>query len=321
MKFTAQRAAIAELITIVRLIITDYNVCRFILCGIVRQATCGYQMVKQCGISFLRRLISTGLMALLPAGAAMAQAQDGFFSELLELVPSGTQMVLGAGPEIGPDYVGSNEYEIEPDIVFFIRLGDAFTVGNDGAALNILGLKGFQFGPVVGTTGGRNETKNPDLAGLGSFGTSLDLGVFAKVNVADYFTARLRYYHAVIGGNNGGLLDLRLSKLLYQKDNLSIVMAVRGSWVQGNRARQFFGISAEQSLSSGLPEFAPGGSFQDLRIDLGGRWEFTDNWSLNGFTRYSRLIGGIADSPIVNPLGSRNQFTVGSYVAYTFSFN
>ncbi len=278
-------------------------------------------LLREHLMKVLRRVIGIVLIGSLHSAAVFAQSQDGFFTELLELVPAGTQVVVGVGPEVGPDYLGSDDYEVEPDVVFFARLGKVFTFGNEGAAINILGLKDFQFGPVVRTTGGRSEGKNPALAGLGSFGTSLDLGVFARINVADYFTARLRYYHAVVGGDNGGLLDLRLSKLLYQQDDLSVVAAVRGSWAQRNRAQQFFGITAEQSLNSGLPEFSPGASFQDLRFDIGARWEFIDNWTLNGFARYSRLIGDIADSPIVDPLGSPNQFTVGSYVAYRFDFD
>ncbi len=255
----------------------------------------------------------------------MAQSKDDFFSDLVEfvdvMVPDGTQITVGVGPQFGPDYFGSDDYEVEPDLVFLVRLGKVLTLGNDGAELNLLGLKDFQFGPVVRTTGGRSESSNPALEGLGRIRRSLDLGVYARVNVNDYFTARLRYYHAIIRSGNGGVVDLTLSRLLYRKNKLSLGLGVRGSWAQSNRAQQFFGVSEEQSFNSGLPEFSPGASFQDVRVNLGARWEFDKHWSLNGFVRYTRLLGDIANSPIVDPLGSANQFAVGSSVSYTFNLN
>ncbi len=282
-------------------------------------------MFKHYLTCLLSRTAIVSLVTLSCADLALAQSRDGFYADLVEfadlLVPDGTRITLGVGPELSPDYFGSDEYEIEPDILFAIRLGQIFRVGNDGAALNILGLKGVEFGPVVRTTGGRNERENAALTGLGNIGTSLDLGVYAKVNVADYFSARIRYYHAVVGGGNGGLLDLTLTRLIYQQNDLSIAMSLRASWAQKNRAEQFFGISAQQSADSGLPEYSPGASFQDLRVNIGARWQFDENWSLNGFARFARLLGDIVDSPIVRPLGSPNQFTLGSYIAYSFNID
>lgn len=274
--------------------------------------------------SLIRPVIGVAL-AMMCSVSAVAQNRDGFFSDMVDfadaLIPEGTRFTVGLGPRLGPDYFGSDEYEVEPDLVFLVRLGDVLTLSNDGAELNILGLKDFQFGPVVRTTGGRSESSNAALEGLGRIRRSLDLGVYARVNVNDYFTARLRYYHAVIRSGNGGVFDLTLSRLLYRKDNLSVALGVRGSWAQSNRAGQFFGISPEQSLDSGLPEYSPGASFQDIRVNLGARWEFSDQWALNGFVRYSRLLDDIADSPIVDPLGSPNQFTIGSSVTYNFSLD
>lgn len=275
------------------------------------------------GIKTIKRTGVALLICILGVEWASAQSKDDFFSDLVEfvdvMVPDGTQITAGVGPQFGPDYYGSDDYEVEPDLVFLVRLGKFLTLGNDGAELNLLGLKDVQFGPVVRTTGGRSESSNPALEGLGRIRRSLDLGVYAKVNVNDYFTARLRYYHAIIRSGNGGVLDLTLSRLLYRKDNLSVGLGIRSSWAQSNRAQQFFGISEEQSLNSGLPEFSPGASFQDIRVNLGARWEFDKHWSLNGFVRYTRLLDDIANSPLVDPLGSPNQFTMGSSVSYTFN--
>lgn len=254
--------------------------------------------------------------------AALAQSKDGLFSDLSDfgdlLLPPGTQFTLGAGARLGPDYFGSDEYEVRPDLAFFFRFGRKLTLTNDGTSLDILGLKDFSFGPVVRITGGRDEDENDALTGLGNIGASLDFGVFAKVNVADHFTARLRFFHAAAFNDNGGVIDLRLRRLLYQSDNLSVALGLRASWATEQRIEQFFGIDAEQAERSGLPEFSPGASFQDVRLALGASWSLSKQWSLNGFVRYARLLDDIVDSPIVTPLGSPNQFTIGSFLAYRF---
>lgn len=253
-----------------------------------------------------------------------AQSGDNIYAGLHSfgelLLPEGSQLTVGAGLSYGPDYFGSNDYSLEPDPVLFLRLGKILTLSNDGAAFNILGLKDFKFGPVVHFTGGRNQNTNPILDGLGDVGDSLDLGVFAKATIADRFIARLRYYHAVAGGSNGGAADLTFSTLLYETEKLSVALGARARWGDSQHTRQFFGISASQSTASGLPVFRPGSSVQDVRIGIGARWELSEEWSLNGYARYTRLIGEIDTSPLVDPFGSPNQLIVGTFLSHTIDF-
>lgn len=269
-------------------------------------------------------VLSFMILVAIASSGLRAQTGDNIYSGLHSfgelLLPEGSQLTLGAGASYGPDYFGSDDYALEPDAIVFLRLGQILTFTNEGADFNILGVKDFRFGPVVHFTAGRNENTNPDLAGMGEIGDSIDIGVFARADIADRFIARLRYYHAVAGGNNGGVIDLSLSTLLYDRDNLSIAFDVRGRWGDGRHSRQFFGVSAAQSVASGLTEFTPGSSVQDLRAGLGARWEISQDWAVNGYARYTRLVGEIDRSPLVDPLGSPNQFVVGAYVSHTIDF-
>ena len=271
--------------------------------------------------TLIRILLFYGLSMI--SSLTLAQSKDGVFSDLSDfgelLLPPGTQFTLGVGTRFGPDYVGSDDYEVSPDIAFFFRFGRKLTLTNDGTSFDLLGgLKDISFGPVLRITGGRDEYSNPALNGLGDINASLDLGVFTSFNVADQFSVRLRFFHAAAFGDNGGILDLRLRKLIYQTDQLSIALGLRSSWATEQRVEQFFGITPKQAANSGLSVFSPTASFQDIRLALGVRWALTENWSLNGFARFSRLLGDTADSPLVDPFGSNNQFSVGSFLAYRF---
>jgi len=273
----------------------------------------------------LSMAVTGAVCGLLLSHSNTAQAEGSFYSGLQSftdlMVPDVKQISIGLGPSFGPDYLGSDDYEFRPKASFYIRFNKFLTLENDGASFNVLGLSNFQFGPVLHLTDQRKQSANPALNGLGNIQGSLDFGLYTKFLIADKFSARLRYFNDFLSNDNGGLFELSLNTVLYKREHLSVVLGVTGSWADKKRAQQFFGITAAQSATSGLAEYRPGGSFQDARVDLGARWDFAKNWSLNGYARYSRLVDNIANSPIVDPLGSANQFTVGSFVSYTFEFN
>ena len=58
---------------------------------------------------------------------------------------------------------------------------------------------------------------------------------------------------------------------------------------------------------------------QRRAIDIGLLYQLDRHWGLYGYAKYERLIADAADSPIVRTIGSRNQFSGG--VALTFTFD
>lgn len=254
-----------------------------------------------------------------------AASENQFFSGVLDfadvLIPDKTHVTVGLGPILRPDYIGSNDYEVAVEPALYLRFEGIFTLENDGAAINLLGLGDFEFGPTARFTRGRNDNENTALSGLGDIGLSFDVGLYAKARIADTFTARVRYTHAIINNSNGGLLDFRLSTVLLRKQKLTLATALEADWITGGRAQRFFGITERQSEQSGNPVFSPNSSFRDVSLDMLAQLKISDKWSLNGFTSYSRLIGDPAKSPIVGQRGSPNQFTIGTYIAYRFSIS
>lgn len=252
-------------------------------------------------------------------------SENQFFSGILEfsdlLIPDKTHVTVGLGPILRPDYIGSDTYEVDAEPSLYLRFEGLFTLENDGAALNLLGMDKVELGPTARFTRGRNERDNIDLTGLGDVGLSFDTGAYVKIKLKNRYSARLRYTHAIVNSANGGLLDIRLSAVLYRKNKLTLATALRGNWLTSQRSQRFFGITGAQSERSGKPVFSPSAGFRDTRVDLLAQWQFAEKWALNGFTSYSRLIGDPASSPIVDTAGSLNQFTLGAYLTYRFSFS
>ncbi len=55
---------------------------------------------------------------------------------------------LGLALSFSPDYLGSDDYELEPDVLFQLKLGKRLEFDSDGLAFNFLNITGVEFGPV-----------------------------------------------------------------------------------------------------------------------------------------------------------------------------
>ncbi len=237
------------------------------------------------------------------------------------LWPGDLHLTIGGGPRYAPDYFGSDDYEWAFREVYSLRFKDKVTVDNEGISLGLFELSDFTIGPTANITGGRKDEKNTALNGLGDVGVTFELGVFAKAKFNDRYAVRFRYRHAIQTGHRGGIFDGQASARIYKRGALSAGVSVRGTWVDKDYAKAFFGVSPEQAARSGIPEFSAGRTARDVRGSLVLRWGFAENWALNGYAKYNRLLGDAADTPIVSDFGSRNQFAVGAFASYTFTFD
>ncbi|MCF8475364.1 MAG: MipA/OmpV family protein [Emcibacter sp.] len=273
---------------------------------------------------FLYGSISLTCFIILNFNMAVAQSENAFYSRIdaFDGFPEFqvSEITLGAGMKYEPDYIGSDDYKIRPKFALYMRVKGFLTLEDGGVAFDLFGLNDFEFGPVLHITEGRNANVNKALEGLSNISRSIDLGFFVKFTIADRFVGRIRYFNDVFSGDNGGALEFSVKSLLYNKDKMSITLNLASDLVDKRRATQFFGISETQALSSGLPQFHLGGGFQDFRTEIEGRYKFASNWSWNNYIRYTRLLGNIVNSPIINSVGTANQFIIGSYATYTFTF-
>lgn len=260
---------------------------------------------------------------LIPRNLAFADTENNIYTSLQTfgdlLLPKVSQITIGGGPAYSPDYFGSDDYKLKPRLAFYVRVDEYFTFGSDGLAFNILGTRNLQLGPIINITGDRKEATNVALAGLGEIEGSINAGIFGKVILSDRISIRARIFDDIVGGNNGAIADLNLHAIIHDKNDFSVAMGVKASWTEARRAAVFFGVTQEQSASSGLPVYIPGSSVSDVQGDIGARWEFKENWAINGYARYTRILGRNANSPLVKTFGSPDQLTVGTYLTYTFN--
>ena len=50
-------------------------------------------------------------------------------------------------------------------------------------------------------------------------------------------------------------------------------------------------------------------------------YRFSEQWRVPGYGGYNRIMDDAADSPITRNLGSRDLYTVGAKISYSFTYN
>ncbi len=279
---------------------------------------------------------SAALLALAPLPAAaqnldrMANALTDTLQTAVDLLPSNvTNVRLGLGPVISPDYEGSNDYNVSPVPAVSLRYGNFLEVDNNEVKLtafrrlfttstNTGNGSNLRVGPLISINFGRSAGDSPDLTGMGKVGTSLELGAFVAYNLANGSRARLRARHDVISGHGGGTLVADYTQVIMRGDRFVLGGIVQGTWATGHYMRSFFGVNAAQAAASGYPVYTPGAGFKDVNAGLNASYQIATQWSVVADVNYKRLLGGAADSPIVALKGSANQMNYSAFLVYTF---
>ena len=245
---------------------------------------------------------------------------EGAFTGILTLLtPSATDFSVGVGPVFRPDYFGSDDYIVDVDPQVFVRLSNFVFFDDDGADLALFGFSGFNVGPSIRIVGERSEDDNPALTGLGTVGTTFELGGFASTTFVDRFNVRFKVRKGIQTGHRGLIVDAFGTALLFRRGRFSSSISAQATWIGHNYANAFFTVTPEQSQASGLSAYDASSGFRNIGGSLNGYINLGQSWSVNPYVTYDLVIGGIADTPIIADLGSRNQFRAGFHIIRQFS--
>jgi outer membrane protein len=83
-------------------------------------------------------------------------------------------------------------------------------------------------------------------------------------------------------------------------------------------AETYFSVNNIEALASGLPVYDAKGGSSSVGAGAQLRYKLDPQWEVRGYVEYDKLLGSIADSPLVKFRGSTNQVTYGVGVAYSF---
>ncbi|MEM9705392.1 MAG: MipA/OmpV family protein [Pseudomonadota bacterium] len=245
----------------------------------------------------------------------------GVVSVLTFITPDTTNLSVGVGPVVQPDYIGSDDYEIEADPQVFARFRNFVFFDDDGGDVALFGFSGFSFGPSFRIVGDRREEENSALEGVGDVGLTFEAGAFAATTFLDRFSFRFKVRRGVASGHRGLIVDASSTAVLLRYNRFSMSVTGQTSWIGNRYVDTYYSITPDQSAASGLPTFEAERGFRDFGGSVNGYINIAKRWSLNPYVSYRYLVGDVADSPLVAIEGDRNQVIAGFHLMREFQFN
>ena len=262
---------------------------------------------------FFRSAALAGAAAVvLCASPALAQDDE---SESRDWIVS-----LGAGARVSSKYPGADNYGFSPMPYFGLRReGDPLPVEapDEGSGFGLLGDDSvFDFGPSLQFQSKRQEE---DVgAPVGDVGFTVEAGAFAQLFLGDNFRLRVEGRKG-LGGHDGWVGDVLADFVLRDDDSYVFTIGPRARWGDDDYHDAYFSVTPAVAAATGLPVYDADDGFHSLGVYAGLTHMLGRNWGIYGYVGYDRLIGDAEDSPIVRAFGSRNQYSGG--VALFYSFN
>ncbi len=239
------------------------------------------------------------------------------------------QIKAGAALLYSPTYLGDDDYQLSLVPAIDISYGAFFASKAKGTGFRFAQSGAWDFGALARLDFGREEDgerafsiagdDTDDLIGLGDVDPTLELGLYAAYS-SGAWTSRLEILQG-IGGHEGltGSADLKYNtstKVLGKRGFVSL--GPRIDFGDSRYTSEFFDVSARQSAASGLSVYDADGGIHSAGLSASLIIPLTERYTLISFASYTRLLGDVADSSLVQERGSEDQFSAG--IALTYSF-
>jgi len=228
---------------------------------------------------------------------------------------------LGAGLDYVPKFPGSDGHKILPIPFVAASYGRFFFGAFPGAAsiagvgMNLYRDRHWRLGAALSAgLAERKESDDPRLRGLGDVERTASAGL-ATAYTQGWFALGASVLTDILNRGQGTLVSVNALARHRATDRLTFFGGPGLTWADSRYTKTFFGVSADQSAASGLPEFGTHPGFNGVRLGLGAGYRIDERWSALAFASLSTLLGDAVNSPITE---SRSQYFLGVAVFYRF---
>ncbi|MDQ0470914.1 MipA/OmpV family protein [Labrys wisconsinensis] len=261
------------------------------------------------------------LAPLVHAGPAAAQ-DAAATSSPWDLFSGDWSLSVGASGFIAPSYEGANDLAFKAvPMISLARTGTTtrFSSRNDNISFGVIDTGTFRFGPTAKLVVGRDDGTSNDLRGLKTVPWGAEVGGFAEYYPTDWLRLRGEVRHGIVS-HHGVVGDFFADAFTDLTPTLRLSGGPRLSAASASYFDAYYGVSAQESLASGLDVYSPGGGLKSAGFGGALTWKATDKIETSLFAEYARLLGPAADSSLVEQRGSVDQFVFGVSATYRFDF-
>jgi MipA family protein len=238
-----------------------------------------------------------------------AQAQDS------DEAPKQDQnhILLGLGAEDAPAYEGARKHRVLPLPALDVQWGSFFANLDNGIGINLIDSEFVTVGTSVMFMPGYRSEDAPK--GIGTLSVGAGGRAFVSLHAAG-LVATVGGTKGVAGGTKGTVADATLSYPIAMTARFRLTPSIATTWADAKHNNRYFGVDAQQSLASGLPQFAPGKGVKDASAQLSATYILSEHFVLGVSVGATTLLNKVKDSPIVFHKNAQPTGLV--YIAYRF---
>lgn len=268
--------------------------------------------MKQGNPSRLRHALCACLLSSIALSApASAQEQEGEEKQ-------GRRIRVALGAQLVPSFPGSDDHSVRPLVDVSIARGDdefKFEAPDESFGFSLVKGGGFAIGPALNFEGSRTARKVG--APLDKVGATFEAGAFAQYEFSPQFRIRAEVRKG-LGGHDAWTSNIGADFVARQGDSYLFSIGPRLTLSDGRYHRAYFGVTPAEAVRSGLPAYRPEGGLQAVGGTAGFLTQLSKRWGIYSYAKYDRLVGDAGRSPVVQRLGSRDQFSGGLALTHTF---
>lgn len=259
------------------------------------------------------RTACAGLVLIAGLAASPAWAQPEEDEEEMLIVS------FGAGPQVLPDYPGSDRYSIQPLFGGHVRReGDPIPARapDDGFGISLTGRSSaFEFGPMIQF----QAKRDPEDVGaaLDEVDFTFEPGLFANLKFGDSARVRVEARRG-FGGHEGWIGDIGFDLFARPGAETVVTVGPRLRLADQEYMQTYFGISPAEAARTGIAAFQPEGGIKAAGAMFSITHQLSRSFGVYAYAGYDRLLGDAADSPVVQRFGSEDQLMGGFTLYYSF---
>ncbi|WP_439648380.1 MipA/OmpV family protein [Croceibacterium aestuarii] len=225
---------------------------------------------------------------------------------------------VAAGAQVKPQYPGADGVALKPMIDVDRARGDApfeFEAADDSFGFNLVEAGGLEIGPAVTMVSPR---KAKDVgAAVPKVARTFEVGAYANFWLSDNVRLHSEARRAV-NGHDGWVADGGADVVMRDGDAWLFAIGPRVTWADGSYHDAYYSVTPATSLATGLTVYDARAGIESYGATASADFAFTSRWGVSLYGKYDRLTGDAAASPIVRQYGSRDQFSAGLALSYTF---
>jgi outer membrane scaffolding protein for murein synthesis (MipA/OmpV family) len=261
-------------------------------------------------------MVAAAALPLLLAGwGAPAAAQD---DETEKPAKEPRRIRVGLGAQFVPNYPGADNHSIGPVVDVAMTRGSKpfdFEAPDESFGPSLLKEGGLEIGPALNFESSR--TAKDVGAAMDKVPFTFEAGAFVEYEFSPKFRFRTEARKG-LGGHDGLIGQAGVDFVARDGDEWLFSVGPRVTVSDGRYHRAYFGVTAPESVRTGLAVYRPGGGIQAVGATAGFLTQLSRRIGIYSYAKYDRLVGDAADSPVVRSFGSRDQFSGGLALTYTF---